>query len=148
MGVYSFLDTQCTITGPGGSFNLAAGAGVAEEGITVAPSEDKNVMQIGADGAGQHSLIASNAALITIRFLKTSLQNGNLMFMYNLQIASAKLWGQNVLTLVNGVSNDLVIIQAAAFKKRPELVWAKEAGMNEWTFDAIQSNIILGKGTI
>ncbi len=57
MGVYSFLNVNATIAGPGGAFNLAAGAAAAEEGITIEAAEDKNVMTIGADGQGQHSLI-------------------------------------------------------------------------------------------
>lgn len=148
MGVYSFLSTVATITGPGGSFNLGAGAAAAEEGITIEGVEDKNVMQIGADGEGQHSLVASDARLVTIRLLKTSLVNGNLMLMYQLQSVSSALWGQNVITVVNGPLGDLTILQACAFKKVPTITYAKEAGMYEWTFDVIKGNSVLGKGTI
>ena len=59
MATYSFLDVTAAIQGPGGSINLAAGAGSAEEGITIEAMEDKNIMTIGADGAGMHSLVAN-----------------------------------------------------------------------------------------
>ena len=63
--VYSFLNVNATMAGPGGVLNLAAGAAAAEEGLTIEPVEDKNVMTIGADGKGQHSLIASDAVTLT-----------------------------------------------------------------------------------
>lgn len=144
--VYSFLNVVATIAGPGGIFNLAAGAAVAEEGITIEPTEDKNVMTIGADGKGQHSLIASNACTVTIRLLKTSPINAALMLMYDLQSASSSLWGQNVMTIVDTGRNDLSVVQAAAFKKKPTITYAKEAGFNEWTFDGISLNTVLGAG--
>lgn len=147
MGVYSFLNVNATIAGPGGAFNLAAGAAAAEEGITVEAAEDKNVMTIGADGQGQHSLIASDACTVTVRLLKTSPQNGRLMAMYDLQSASSSLWGQNVFTIVDSGRNDYTVVQAAAFKKKPTLTYAKEGGMMEWTFDGIKANSILGIGT-
>lgn len=144
--VYSFLNVVATIAGPGGVFNLAAGAAVAEEGITIEAVEDKNVMTIGADGKGQHSLVASNACTVTIKLLKTSPINGALMAMYDLQSASSSLWGQNVMTIVDTGRNDLNVIQAAAFKKKPTITYAKEAGFNEWVFDGITLNTVLGIG--
>jgi hypothetical protein len=144
--VYSFLNVNCAIAGPGGLLNLAAGAAVAEEGITIEPTEDKNQMTIGADGKGQHSLIASDACTVTIRLLKTSPQNAALMIMYDLQSASSSLWGQNVFTITDSGRNDITVIQAAAFKKKPTITYAKEGGMMEWTFDGIQANSVLGNG--
>lgn len=144
--VYSFLNVNASIAGPGGLLNLAAGAAVAEEGITIEPVEDKNIMTIGADGKGQHSLVASDAVSITVRLLKTSPLNAALMIMYNLQSASSALWGQNVFTVVDSGRNDFTVIQAAAFKTRPTLTYAKEAGMMEWKFDGIAANSILGAG--
>jgi len=146
MATYSFLNVVATMVGPGGVVNLAAGAAVSEEGITVEPTEDKNVMTIGADGQGQHSLVASDACTVTVRLLKTSPINAALMLMYDLQSASSSLWGQNVITVVDTARNDLTVIQAAAFKKKPTLTYAKEGGFNEWTFDAIKSNSVLGTG--
>lgn len=144
--VYSFLNVNATIAGPGGVFNLAAGAAAAEEGITIEASEDKNVMTIGADGKGQHSLIASDACLLTVRLLKTSPVNAQLMIMYDLQSATSALWGQNVFTIVDSARNDYSVIQAAAFKKKPTITYAKEGGFMEWTFDGIQANSVLGSG--
>jgi len=144
MATYSFLDINATIAGPGGILNLAAGAAAAEEGITIEPVEDKNVMTIGADGKGQHSLIASDAVTVTVRLLKTSPLNKALMLMYNLQSASSALWGTNVFTLTDSARGDFSAVQGCAFKKLPALNYAKEAGMNEWTFDGIQRNSILG----
>lgn len=144
--VYSFLNVVATIAGPGGVFNLGQGAAVAEEGITIEAAEDKNVMTIGADGRGQHSLVASDAATVTIRLLKTSPINAALMAMYDLQSASSALWGQNVITVVDTGRNDLTTLQSVAFKKKPTLTYAKEAGFNEWVFDAIKANSVLGAG--
>lgn len=144
--VYSFLNVSASIAGPGGLLNLAAGAAVAEEGITIEPVEDKNIMTIGADGKGQHSLVASDACTLTVRLLKTSPLNAALMLMYDLQSASSALWGQNVFTIVDSGRNDYTVIQAAAFKKKPTLTYAKEGGLMEWTFDGISANSILGSG--
>lgn len=146
MGVYSFLNVNATIAGPGGAFDLGAGAEAAEEGITITPVEDKNVMQIGADGAGQHSLIASDAMTVTVRLLKTSPVNGRLMAMYEAQSVNSALWGQNVITVNDTGRNDSNVIQACAFKKKPELTYAKEAGIVEWVFDGIKGNSILSTG--
>ncbi len=144
--VYSFLNVNATIAGPGGVVNLAAGAAAAEEGITIEAAEDKNVMTIGADGKGQHSLIANDAATVTVRLLKTSPVNALLMIMYNLQSVSSALWGVNVFTIVDSARNDYNVIQGAAFKKKPTITYAKEGGMMEWTFDGIKVNTVLGAG--
>lgn len=144
--VYSFLNVVATIAGPGGVFNIGAGAANSEEGITIEPVEDKNIMTVGADGRGQHSLVASDAVTVTVRLLKTSPINAALMAMYDLQSASSALWGQNVITITDTARNDLNIIQSAAFKKKPSLTYAKEAGFNEWVFDAISGTSVLGVG--
>lgn len=144
--VYSFLNVNCALAGPGGLLNLAAGAAAAEEGITIEASEDKNVMTIGADGKGQHSLIASDACKLTVRLLKTSPLNAALQIMYDLQSVSSALWGQNVFTIVDSGRNDITVIQAAAFKKKPTITYAKEAGIMEWEFDGISANTVLGSG--
>jgi hypothetical protein len=143
-GVYSFLNTSATIVGPGGIVNLAAEAAAAEEGITIEAVEDKNVMTIGADGSGQHSLIASDARKVTVRFLKTSPNNALLQLMYDLQSASSALWGQNTITVANTGLGDVTVLQAVAFKKQPTLTYAKEGGIMEWEFDAVVGNSILG----
>lgn len=144
--VYSFLNVSCTIAGPGGILNLAAGAAAAEEGISIEPVEDKNEMVIGADGQGQHSLIASDAKRVVVRLLKTSPQNAKLMLMYNLQGASSALWGANVITVVDSGRNDYNVIQKVAFKKAPTLTYAKLGGIMEWEFDGVSGTSILGSG--
>lgn len=144
--VYSFLNINAALAGPTGSINLAAGASVAEEGITIEPVEDKNVMTIGADGRGQHSFVASDACKVTVRLLKTSPVNALLMAFYNVQSATPSLWGLNVFTLVDSARNDITTVQNAAFNKKPTLTYAKEAGFNEWIFDGIKADTILGAG--
>lgn len=146
MAAYSFLDTTCRFVGPGIDANLAAGAAVAKEGITLSPSADKNKMDIGADGQGQHSLIADDSAALSIKLLKTSPQNAVLMIAYDLQTTSSNLWGINTVTLSNSARGDFSALQGVAFKKKPEILYGEEAGMMEWTFDIIQANTVLGGG--
>jgi hypothetical protein len=144
--VYSFLNVNAVLAGPGGILNLANGAAVAEEGITIEPVGDKNQMTIGADGKGQHSLIASDAVSVTIRLLKTSPMNAALMIMYDTQSVSSALWGINVLTITDTGRNDYTVVQGVAFKKKPTITYAQDGGMMEWTFDGIQGNTLLGSG--
>lgn len=146
MAVYSFLNISAFIAGPGLAQNMAAGAAAAEEGITIEASEDKNVMTIGADGKGQHSLIASDAAKVTVRLLKTSPVNGFLQVAYDLQTVSSALHGQNVITITDSARGDITVLQACAFRKKPTITYAKEGGMMEWEFDSIQANTVLGLG--
>ena len=145
MKAYSFLDTQASITGPGLP-NLQIGSGNAnsEEGVTVAPSQDKNVMTEGADGKVQHSLVASNAGMMTFRFLKTSPINGLLMAAYALQTSSSRFHGQNIIAVTNTGLNDYHAGQACAFKKKPEIVYDKAGPMLEWVFDCGSINSVLG----
>lgn len=146
MAAYSFLNISCLMAGPGVASNLAAGAAAAEEGITVEGTTDKNVMTIGADGIGQHSLIADDSCKVTIRLLKTSPKNAVLMAAYDAQSVSSALWGINTMTLSDSARGDFTVIQQLAFKKRPTLTYAKEGGMMEWEFDGIQVNSVLGGG--
>lgn len=143
MPAYSFLNIVAAIAGPGAAFSLGAGAAVAEEGITISPNEDKNTMVIGADGKGQHTLIASNGGLIVIRFLKTSPINGFLQLAYDFQAASSALWGQNLITVADTARNEITTCQSCAFKKKPELVYDKAGPMIEWNFDSLTINSIL-----
>lgn len=147
MATYSFQDVVAAISGVGGSINLAAGAGVAEEGITIEPMEDKSVMTIGADGAGMHSLVANEASSVTIRLLKTSPVNKQLQEMYNQQTKSSANHGKNTITVRDAVRGDNITLTEVAFKKRPTVTYAKEGGLMEWTFDAIKTTAVLGSGT-
>ena len=147
MATYSFQDVAAAIVGVGGSINLASGAAVAEEGITIEAVEDKNIMTIGADGSGMHSLVSNEASTVTVRLLKTSPVNAQLQLMYNLQTLSSLVHGKNVITVRDVVRGDAIVLTSAAFKKRPTVTYAKEGGMMEWTFDAIKTTQILGVGT-
>lgn len=147
MATYSFLSIQATINGPGGNFPLGNGAQAADEGITFAMEGDKNTLVTGADGAGMHSLHAAKNGEITIRLLKTSPINAALMQMYNLQTSNPALHGQNTLTVRDTYRGDVAVGRQAAFKKAPDLTWAKDGGMNEWRFDAVFIDETLGVGT-
>lgn len=144
--VYSFLNVNAALVGPTGTVTFGSGAAAAEEGITIEPNTDKNVMQIGADGKGQHSLVANEAALITIKLLKTSPQNQVLQAMYNAQSFTSALWGLNVITVADSARGDITVLQSCAFKKKPVITYAKEAGMMEWTFDCVSATTTLGAG--
>lgn len=146
-GSYSFQDVQATISGPGGSFSIGAGAGNAEEGIVIAQAEDKNTMMIGADGSAMHSLHASKGGTITISLLKTSPYNQILNNMYNFQAASAAPWGKNFITVRNPVSGDAATGRYCAFKKRPDVAYAKDGNVMAWAFDVGAIDLGLGNGS-
>lgn len=146
MATYSFLNISCVAAGPGLAANLGAGASVSEEGITIEAVEDKNQMTIGADGKGQHSLLASDAAKVTVRLLKTSPVNALLMAAFDGQSLSSALWGQNVITCRDNARGDTHILQSCAFTKKPAINYKKEADLLEWVFDCISATSILGIG--
>ena len=134
MPAYSFLNTACALTGPGGSLNLGSGAAVAEEGIIITPTNPIDTMVIGADGTPMHSLHGDRSGKISIKLLKTSPLNQKLAQMYAMQTSSAANHGQNNITLVNSITQDTISCTLVAFEKAPDLTYAKEAGLNEWTF--------------
>jgi hypothetical protein len=147
MGTYSFNDVNVSITGPGGSFSIGGnGSGNAEEGITIAMTEDKNTMTIGADGTPQHSLHAGKSGHLTVRLLKTSPVNSQLSSLYNTQVVSSALHGQNIVSIRNPITGDSITATNVAFKKLPDVVYAKEAGMQEWAFDCGIISTVLGSG--
>jgi len=146
VGVYSFLDVQCVINGPGGNFSLGPGAANAEEGISIEYIEDKDRMLIGADGSAMHSLNASKAGKALIRLLKTSPVNAFLEQMYNFQTVSSLFHGKNNIALSNPVSGDGYNLAGCAFTKFPRNDFAKEAGMLEWDFNVSEVDVILGTG--
>jgi hypothetical protein len=145
MATYSFQDVVATITGVGGSFNLAAGAGSAEEGITIEAVEDKNVMTIGADGSGM--LVANSSSTVTVNLLKTSPTNALLQAMYDAQTATSLAHGKNVITVRDVARGDFIVLTKAAFSRRPSVTYAKEGGNMVWTFMAIQTTQVLGTGS-
>lgn len=136
---YSFLDVNASFAGPTGAFSLTGGS--AEEGITIAMREDKNLMVVGADGSVQHSLRADNSATITIRLLKNSPTNSLLSGQYNIQKSSSTLWGQNVIN-INASIGDEIIATSVAFKKQPSVTYAKDGGMNEWEFEGVVTEVL------
>lgn len=142
--VYSFLDVQAAIVGPGGAFSLGSAAGAAEEGITVDPSGEISGMQIGADGTGQHSLYGDKSGKVTVRLLKTSPTNKLLSALYNFQTASAASHGQNTITVTDMVRGDVITCRQCAFAKAPSITYGKEAGTQDWEFNAIAIDRILG----
>ncbi|MGH8709737.1 MAG: phage protein [Burkholderiales bacterium] len=146
MAVYSFQNVVATVTGPGGFASLGEGSASAKEGITIEQVEDSNIMTIGADGAGMHSLIVTTASTVTARLLKTSPINAILQAMFNLQTASSLLHGQNVITITDIARGDTITAIGGAFKKPPSLTWASEGGINEWIWDCIQTVRVLGIG--
>lgn len=142
--VYSFLNVQCALSGPGGSVVLGNGSGASDEGISFEPSGDINTMQVGADGVGQHSLHADKSGRCTVRILKTSPTNKQLSAMYAAQTATAAAHGQNTISLTDTVRGDSVTCGGVAFKKAPTVVYGKEAGLLEWEFDCVTIDRTIG----
>ena len=145
---YSFLDVQAAISGPGGNFPLSGDrVGIAQEGITITPTGDKNVMTIGADGAAMHSLIADCSGTITVTLLRTSPVNRLLQNLYNTQSKSSASWGRNTVTIRDIARGDTVTCQEVAFSKAPDKVFAQEGGTYQWTFHAGKIESQIGSGT-
>lgn len=141
---YSFQDVAATLTGPTGIADLGYGAAIADEGISIDMAGDKNTMTIGADGEGMHSLAANKSGTVTVRALKTSPLNAVLQAMYDAQQLSATLWGQNVIVVRQTASGDITTARSCAFKKKPNLKYAKDGDLLEWVFDAIKIDSLLG----
>jgi hypothetical protein len=141
---YSFIDIVAALVGPGLVCNVGAGSGNSEEGITIAPTGEIGSMQIGADGYGQHSLYVDKSGTITIRLMKTSPTNQILSAAYVFQTASSATHGQNTLTLADKVRGDIITCEQVGFARAPDLTYAREAGMNEWVFNAIKISRLLG----
>lgn len=143
--VYSFLNFQCALTGPGGAVNLGQGSGAAEEGISFEPNEEISTMQIGADGSGQHSLHANKSGKIMVRLLKTSPTNKILSSLYAAQTASGASHGQNTISGTDTLRGDSITCTQVAFSKAPSLTYGKEAGLIEWEFMAVSIDRTLGQ---
>lgn len=144
--VYSFGDVSAAFNGPSGSFPLGAGAGAAEEGITIEPTNDSNTMTIGADGTGMHSQSLDTSATVTVRLLKTSPVNALLMNAYNAQRGNSGVYGRNNIALRSVYQGDLVNCRGVAFARVPTLTYAKEGGTNEWVFHSAETQMVLGSG--
>ncbi|KVU18297.1 phage protein [Burkholderia ubonensis] len=144
MTTYSFQDVAATIVGPGGAFSLGYGEATAEEGITIARAGDKNTMTIGSGGEGMHSLHADKSGQVTLRYLKTAPINAKLMALYDAQSLDSRLWGKNLIEVRQTAAGDVTTARSCAFKKAPDLKYAKDGDIVEWVFDAIKIDNILG----
>lgn len=147
INAYSFADVTASYVGPGGTIVLGDGAGPAEEGISIAQTDDKGTLLMGADGSGVHSLHKAQNGTVTVRLLKTSPTNNLLMTAYNTETSTAALYGQGVIVLRNAATGDVVTCLGCGWKKPPDLSYAKEAGVHEWTFNAGRIEYLLGTGT-
>lgn len=144
---YSLNEVKAAIVGPGGSFPMGAGAGVAEEGITIEAREEFDTLTIGADGSAMHSLHMDRSGKVTFRYLKTSPINAQLDAMKNLQRSSGALHGVNTITIRQVATNDVITCAQVAFSKEPTITYAKEGGIMEWEFSVGQLFRTLGSGT-
>lgn len=146
MGVYSFLNVQASLIGPGANINLGYGAGVSEEGITISMVEEKGDSKVGAGGELMQSLRASKLGHMTVRLLKTSRTNALLNAAYNAQSVNAALWGQNVIRVADVQRGDVSLGTQMSFAKQPDIVYGKDGNMMEWTFIGLVDEH-LGTGT-
>jgi hypothetical protein len=144
MPAYSFIDVVATISGPGGTFSLCEGT--SEEGITIEPTGDKNVMTKGADDSTMHSLRADTSATITVTKLKTSAVNAQLQQMFNVQSQSSATWGKNTISVKHVALGDDITCSEVAFASNPATNYAVEGGTVVWTFHAGKVKKVLGTG--
>lgn len=144
--VYSFLDIHASLVGPGVSISLGAGAGTADEGISIEASGEIDTMMIGSDGVPMHSLHADRSGKVTVSLLKTSPSNAILSAAYAFQTASGLTHGQNTLTIANPVTGDVITCQQVAFAKAPGIHYAKDGGTQSWEFNAGIIDRTLGAG--
>jgi hypothetical protein len=145
MSTYSFNDVQASLVGPTGNISLGYGASNADEGITLSPNGDKSTMKTGADGDGMHSLHAARDGTLTVHLLKTSAVNQQLMAAYDAQTISASLHGKNTVTVRQTAAGDISTCSGVAFKKKPDLTYAKDGDIVHWVFDVIHMDSVLGQ---
>lgn len=141
---YSFKDVNATLMGPGGFISLGDGSAAAEEGLTFTPAGDQGGMQVGADGQGVHSLYADQSGTITVRLLKNSPTNQLLSSLFAFQKANSASWGQNTLECRDKSRGDVWVCTQVAFKKRPDVSYARDADVIVWEFNAIRMEMTLG----
>ena len=134
---YSFMYVKASLVNDlGNSFNVGFGASTGEEGVTVVFQDDVNAMTVGSDGDYMHSLHAGQAGQVTIHLLKISPMNKVLEDEYNRQRQSATTWGKNSMRVTNLGGNDVISCEGMAFKKAPDLHYAKDGDILQWVFDA------------
>lgn len=145
MATYSFMDVTASLTGPTGVVDLGYGAAVAKEGITVALTNARNTMTVGADGEGMHSLKADKSGTVTVRVLQTSSVNAKLQALYNAQALSSSLWGNNVITIRNKANSETTVCRSCAFQKQGDITYSEEGQMREWVFDCVKIDTVTGE---
>jgi Protein of unknown function (DUF3277) len=145
MNTYSFVDVSASLNGPTGTVDLGYGSAVADEGITTEMVGEKNTMLTGADGRVMHSLHAENSARVTVRLLKVSPINQILMGMFDAQALVSGLWGQNVIVIRQIQSGDITTASQCAFRRRPNISYAKDGDIVNWEFDCGGIATVLGK---
>lgn len=144
MSTYSLIDVQATFTGPGISIPIGAGAGLAEEGISIEAIDNVGHMVIGGDGTPMQVLQVTKGYRVTLHLLKTSLTNAPLMAAQQIQRSSGALWGRNSISLTDILSGDEFTGQAVAFEKTPRIDYDKPGKMVDWTFLVGIGDWILG----
>ena len=146
---YSFIDVKATLVddATGANLPIGSGAGVAEEGITISQVDNVGHMQIGADGSFMQVLQATRGARLTLRLLKTSPLNAQLMALVEVQRTSGALWGQNSILITNINTLDEITAAGCAFEKIPDNNYDKTGKMLEWTFLVGDSTQVLGSLT-
>lgn len=144
MTAYSFMDVTASLAGATGVVDFGYGTGIAEGGIKITANGDKNTMTIGADGSGMHSLHADKSGQVTVSVLKTSPLNAKLMAMYSAQSMTSAAWGGNTLVIRQVTSGDTTSARQCAFKKVPDIAYAKDGDTLEWVFDSVAIDKVLG----
>jgi hypothetical protein len=142
---YSFQDVFGTITGPGCAATFGNASGQSDEGITFEQTEDKNRMTPGASGEVMHTLVATDAARLSIHVLKTSPLNTILTQAFNYQKQSSLYWGKNLITITT-LLGDVITCSQVAFTKRPANSYSKEPAKLVWEMEVghLYSNLGLG----
>ena len=147
-GTYSFINVTCSLMGPNANYPLGAGAGSAEEGITIEPTGDQATMTIGADGSGMYSLHADRSGRFLIRLLKISPTNALLMATFEADRSSSAFFGQNTIVVNDTARGDNISGRGVAIMRAPTIVYGREGAMQEWTLGAIVIDRLLGTGVI
>ena len=142
---YSFLDVQATLTSPSVTFDIGS-AGVADDAIRISMVGEKTTMTIGADGDGQHNMIASNASRCEISFLKDAPGNALMNQLYNFQSSSSANTGNIQITISNNVMGDVIQLTGGAIAKQADIAYTREGPANVWSMNFISRHDVLGNG--
>lgn len=146
---YSFASVNAVVAdaASGISVQIANGAGVSGEGITVAMNEEKATMSIGADGTPMHSVHKSKGGRIVVRIQKTSPTHAIIdqIYRYTANAGGAN-YGQITITLNDLARGDVIVGSQCGIAKRPDLSYAVEGGAMEWVFNVGILEWVLGSG--